>query len=371
MSATLATRAEAVAFEAAWKAAIERGERPPDPPRAPEGPILRAGLRVIDVLREFGAGVNADTVRDRSGRLFKPSTSRRYESLARTWIAPRIGAVDVRDLTRGGVQAWVDEVAVDGSPETARKALVALRTALRGPLGRDEMQIDPCIGVRPPAPEAQREIRLMGDDERRRMIAALEADDELRRRSLAAPLAAVLFGAGLRLGEALALPWGAGGLDLDAGVVHVRRSLDRLRGRDGMYAFVDPKSRAGVRDVPLAASTIARLRRHRMAAGRRDGELVFAEDDGSPLGATGKPTHAWRRARMAADVEAPLPAIHDARHAWAVDALRAGLNYREVAKLGGWSSTKIVHERYGRHVAPDELVDVGARLEAAMQARRL
>src|SRR5688572_24866553 len=51
-----------------------------------------------------------------------------------------------------------------------------------------------------------------------------EADDARLKRSFAAPRYTLAFGAGLRMGELLALRWGPDGLDLDSGVVHVRAS---------------------------------------------------------------------------------------------------------------------------------------------------
>jgi hypothetical protein len=84
------------------------------------------------------------------------------------------------------------------------------------------------------------------------IVASAEAEDARRGRSLAAPLLVLAFGSGARLGELLALPWGPEGLDLEAGVLRVRRSVDRVRGEDGLYPFIPPKSRASRRNVPLA-----------------------------------------------------------------------------------------------------------------------
>src|SRR5436305_2010159 len=71
------------------------------------------------------------------------------------------------------------------------------------------------------------------------------ADDARLERSFAGPLYALAFGAGLRLGVLLALCWGPDGLDLEAGVVHVRASLDRVCDASGEYSRLAPKSRAG------------------------------------------------------------------------------------------------------------------------------
>src|SRR5439155_1641499 len=96
---------------------------------------------------------------------------------------------------------------------------------------------------------------------------------------LRGPLIALAFGTGLRLGELLALRWGPGGVDLDAEVVRVRASLDRVRDNAGAFAEHAPKSRAARREVSLAPEDAARMRRHRLATGRPDdGQLVFSID---------------------------------------------------------------------------------------------
>ncbi len=177
------------------------------------------------------------------------------------------------------------------------------------------------------------------------------------------PLVGLGLATGLRLGELLGLAWGAEGLDITAGVVRVRRSLDRTRGPAGRFAIVAPKSAAGVRDVPLGPSELARVRRHRLATGRpRAGELVFADERGLPLDANGLPRYGWHRIRRVADE--PLHRFRDLRHAWAVYSLRAGLRPEAVAQLGGWSDVAMVTRRYGRHPLPDEVADAGALLEA-------
>jgi integrase len=134
---------------------------------------------------------------------------------------------------------------------------------------------------------------------------------------------------------------------------------------------VTPKSRTAFRDVPLAPADAARLRRHRLATGRpADGELVFADADGRALNPTGVVRYAWHSAVKVAGIAPPQPRAHDARHAWAVAVLRAGVPPEAVAKLGGWADAGMVYRRYGRHALPDELAGAGEALERYRQGRR-
>ncbi len=165
---------------------------------------------------------------------------------------PAIGGVPVGALTRGDVQRLVDGIAAERTPEHARKALVALRVTLRVAErdGLIEPGSNPCAGVRAPADQRiERAARILTPQEVSGILESAAADDARLGRSFGAPLIALLFGTGLRLGEALALPWGPEGLDLEAGVVRVRRSLDRVRDKETAPSPSWPRrpARAGAR----------------------------------------------------------------------------------------------------------------------------
>jgi len=234
---------------------------------------------------------------------------RKYDEALRCVVLPRIGRVPAGALTQGDVQRMVDEVASHRTVEHARKALTALRVALRVAARYGELGMNPCSGVRVPASaEPERRARVVTPEEAAAITTAAGKDDARMGRSFAAPLIALAFGTGARLGELLALPWGPDGLDLDRGMVHVRRSIDRVRDAAGVYPFIAPKSRASRRDVPLAPDDIVRMRRHQLATGRPPvGALVFAAPDGTPLSPI-PAQRAFKRACKVAAVEAPSPA---------------------------------------------------------------
>ncbi len=276
---------------------------------------------------------------------------------------PRLGDVPLPSLSRRDVQSLVNVLAADTNAETTRKALTALRVALRVARRNGLIEADPCAGVRVPSDEHVEEPRILTPAECTAIILAAEAMDDRLERSLGGPLFGLAFGSGLRSGELLALEWGVGGVNLDAARVRVRRSLDRKPGPDGRPAFVTPKSRSSRRDVPLPALEVARLRRHRMASGRPpDGALVFATALGDPLNSTGVVRYAWRKAVEASGVSRPFPKLHDARHAYATHALRAGLTMHAVARLLGHRDVALIARRYG-HALPDELAEAGNMLE--------
>jgi integrase len=362
---TFDTVGAALAYRATAVDAMRVGAPVPTPPQRPaSGPDTQPHpVRVHDAAVRLCRGMVDGTIRTRDGLPYKPSVARKYEEALRVDVLPRIGAAPVQTLTRGDVQRLVDEIAAVRTVEAARKALVALRVTLRVCAQRGELDADPCTAVRAPAShDGERPARILTPDEAGAIIAAADAADEKRGRSLAGPMLRVALGTGLRLGEQLALTWGPDCVDLDAATVRVRRAFDRELQPDGTYRVVAPKTRASRRDVPLTPADVAALRRHRLATGRPpDGALVFTRPDGRPL----EPQNAARRilaqACEQAGVAEPWPRWHDLRHAYATHTLAAGISIHAVAHLLGHADASLVLQRYG-HALPDEIARAGTAL---------
>jgi len=175
--------------------------------------------------------------------------------------------------------------------------------------------------------------------------------------------------AGLRRGELLALRWTD--VDLATGVIRVEQSYDPRSGQ-----FGTPKSRAGVRKVPVAGALRDYLDAHKLRSEWNDG-LVFGRDAATPFNHSSvvvRAVTAWRNAavkrardRGAEDVEveqvrrdfkSPLT-MHDARHTYASLMIAAGVNAKKLSTYMGHSSISITMDRYG-HLMPDaESEDAG------------
>ena len=129
----------------------------------------------------------------------------------------------------------------------------------------------------------------------------------------------VALGLGLRRGEILALQWDD--IDLNAGSIRIRSSLQRL---DGKLVFVEPKSDRSRRTLALPQTALRSLHRHRakqlqerLVAGKKWNEngLVFATTIGTPIDARNLTRHfkgALKRAQL------PPKRFHDLRHTCAL-----------------------------------------------------
>jgi integrase len=228
------------------------------------------------------------------------------------------------------------------APKTVANALVPLGGILRFARRRGYILDDPLRRLekaeRPrPTPPTQ---RVLGQTE----IADLLRACLPRHR----PLLATALYTGMRLSELLALTWAE--VDFEARVVRVRAQLSRAH--PGAPARrVAPKTRAAVRDIPLApqlATVLARERRRTNFA--RDDDYVFATRLGRPLGqrnvARTALAHAVKRSRLDGRGRPPLR-FHDLRHTFAnhliVD-LR--LDVCQVSRILGHARTAITLDVY-------------------------
>jgi integrase len=154
---------------------------------------------------------------------------------------------------------WLDSAergAIRTRPSSIRNTVNALRAIYRSSdlLTDGTVAANPTIGLRLPAVRGKPD-RIAPPDEASRLLAALPAGDR-------AVWATALY-AGLRAGELRALAWEQ--VDLGGGTIRVVRSYDPKAG------FVEPKSRAGVRRVPIASVLREQLIQHRLLTGRQTG----------------------------------------------------------------------------------------------------
>jgi integrase len=370
-TATLPTLEDALSWRARAVAAAEGKGVPPQATRPAAAAVTApAGVVTIEqAARRLCRGMVDGSIRSRDGSPYKPGVTRKYERALRLDVLPRVGAALVSCFTHGDTQRLVDDIAAARSAEHARQALTALRVALRVCKRYGELDANPCDRVRVPVDAAgETPPRVLAPEEAERIVAAAYAEDAKLGRSLGGPFARLAFASGLRMGELLALQYGPHGLDLDAGVVRVRASLDRVRDEAGVFQRQPPKSKASRRDVPLSGEAVKAMREHRLATGRPgDGSSVFLRpDDGQWTPAA--PYRAFLRAAKTAGIAEPLPNPHDARHAYATWMLGAGVSVHAVARLLGHGDAALVLKRYG-HALPDELAGAADTLAMWLAAR--
>jgi integrase len=232
-------------------------------------PRLTFGAVALQWLARFERRVAAGERRER--------TLEKYRYYLDHHLLPELGRKRIRSLTPADMASLVAALTAKGlAPKTVANALVPLGGILRFARRRGYILDDPLRRLekaeRPrPTPRAQ---RVLGQSE----IADLLRACLPRYR----PLLATALYTGMRLSELLALTWAD--VDFEARLVRVRAQLSRAH-LGAPARRVPPKTRAAVRDIPLApqlATILARERRRtRFAA---DDDYVFTTRHGTPLG---------------------------------------------------------------------------------------
>ncbi len=170
-------------------------------------------------------------------------------------------------------------------------------------------------------------FRFLDFDEAARLVDASKGDP------LGHAMIATALNTGLRLGELLALTWGA--IDLRVGRLHVREAVAR-----GIVGT--PKS-GRAREVPLNDTVIEALRAHRHLRG----PLVFCTEDGRMLTKNEAKAPLGRARRKAGIVELGW---HDLRHTFASHLVMRGQPLKAVQELLGHATIEMTM-RYS-HLSP-------------------
>src|SRR4051794_8879677 len=183
----------------------------------------------------------------------RPRTREWYEIALRVHLKPRLGRLRLADVGEDDVLRVIGEMRAAGkAPWTIRGVLTPLGRVLGSAARRGLIASNPVARLeRGERPKIEgREMRVLDTSE----IELLLANAPARYRVL---LAAAVF-TGLRQGELLGLTWAD--VDLEAGLVRVRKQLDRHGNR------VAPKTAQAVREVGLMPAMVHTLRAHREAA---------------------------------------------------------------------------------------------------------
>jgi integrase len=234
----------------------------------------------------------------------RPTTLSTYRSIYRSHLAWRLDEVPMEKFMRGDIEA-IDRAMVhkEIAPKTRVNALKLTSEIFSFAKRQGWCRRDPCEEVELPEVEPTTDIRFLTEEE---LVALLERIDVEEKPFGHTDWAMFLTAAltGLRQGELLALRW----LDVDfaAGRIRVRRNY--VRGTWGQ-----PKSRHGVRSVPMATQVEAALKLHfERSAHRGPDDLVFGHPvTGEVLGfsAIGR---RFKKALRAAGVRQVR--FHDLRH---------------------------------------------------------
>lgn len=290
----------------------------------------------------------------------RATTFASYRSKIEYRIIPGLGAHRLDRLLPEHIEKFYADLRRDGlKPATIRQFHSILSKGLKTAEQRGRIGRNPADLVTAPSVPYQ-EVEPLTPGEARAILNAAEGTRNEARWSVALAL-------GLRQGEALGLTWK--NVNLDVGTVRISQALQR--GKSGRLEFDQPKSRAGRRTVPLPGPLLDALRTHRavqlkerMRAGEewQDHDLVFAQENGKPIGAKSD-WKAWKKLLAAAGVRDAR--LHDARHTAATIMLTMGVPPRVTMEILGHSQIKLTMDTYS-HVLPGVADEAIGRVGTAL-----
>jgi integrase len=286
----------------------------------------------------------------------RPRTLDRYRSDVEHHIVPAIGRHRLDKLHPAHLVALYNAKAAEGlSGASLRHLHAVIRRGLNVAVKWQLITVNPATLVDSPKPR-QHEVIPLSATEARRLVEAARGDRMEARWLVALAL-------GLRQGEALGLCWDD--IDLDKGLLHIRRALQRYRG--GGLVFTEPKTARSRRAIPLPAPLIAALRQHRERQDKeritaaqlwRGSPCVFTTPAGTPI----DPRNDNREfKKLLARAGLPLVRLHDLRHTAASLLLAQNVPARVVMEILGHSQIALTMNTYS-HVAPEVSREAAGRI---------
>jgi len=347
-----------------WRARAIVGQKPSGAPRYKEvtaktkGEVL-AKMRQAEADAKAGRGTSGDTLGayllDWLNNVSKPSvdvsTWASYERCVRLHMIPRVGGVRLAQLRPAHIESLFASMHQDGvSGGHAKKVSEVLSSALEYAVGSGRLPANPAASVPKPKPDAK-EIQIFTPAEVQRIRQAAQGH-----RLEAMFVLAIATGA--REGELLALGWEH--VDLDAGTIAIRRTLDQI---DGRFVLKEkPKSKRGLRDVHLPRFAVAALLAHReamRAEGHLSAPVVFCTSTGNFIGRSNFVRKVHRP--LLAKSEVPYRKFHTFRHTHVSELLARGESVVDVAQRVG-DSVEVILRTYA-HFIPGAGKKLAGRLD--------
>ncbi len=298
-------------------------------------------------------------------RGLRPKTLEADEDNLATHLVPafgemRLGAIGRREIddflvakTKARRTYRRNGKAVPYAPATINKMLRILKTILRDATERGYLRESPKVGLLQ-VPDREDGLQVLQPEEIDRLLDA--AEEPWR------TLYLVAVHTGLRRGELLGLKWGD--LDLREGLLHVRRSLSRIREGEAYAVRETPLKTRYARRTLDFSSTVKEALLALPVGDDAGHEYLFRSRAGGPIDPDNV-DRAWKRHLTAAGL-ADRP-FHSTRHTHAALLVAAGAHPKAIQARLGHASITTTLNTFG-HLMSSAYAGVGDRVETLLKA---
>ena len=293
-----------------------------------------------------------------SRRTVKHSTAVSYIGYINGHITPNIGSLMLSELNTDVLQRFINNQSDNGSlkggglsPKTLQNMNRMIHKSLEKAIELDLIVKNYASFVEIPRIE-EVEMRVLTVEEQQLLENELKTSNE--KLAFGVYLSLTL---GIRLGEVLGLRWSD--IDTRKGIVHIRRTVNRLEKLDGSGTELvvgTPKSKNSLRDIPISEGYCQKL----MCYWARSSQIMRKppkDTDYLLRSAVGGPAEpktmqkTFKRILKAAGVADAN--FHSLRHTFATRAIEKGADVKTLSVLLGHSDVNITLNRYA-HVLDEQ-----------------
>ena len=273
----------------------------------------------------------------------RPSSHKTYQGYIKNHIKPRIGNIPLTKLATLDLQVMYQELLTKGrvdriesqhqpkglSAKTVRNLNQIISSAMKLAIQQKLISSNSADGCALPKIE-HKEMKTLSSDQ-------LAAFLNEAKRSGTFELYYIDLATGLRRGELLGLKWQD--IDLDNGVIHVRRQVGRINGK---VQEAPLKTKNAYRNISIGADAVSILREKKKQDGGRSA-YVFPSPTGGPM-SPDSVLHMLHRVLERAGL--PELRFHDLRHTFATLALQNGVDIKTVSGMLGHFSAGFTLDTY-------------------------
>lgn len=299
------------------------------------------------------------TALEHAASRLRPRTRRSYQQTVDLHIVPFIGHHRITDLTPTLVDHYLRTLRLQKrQTATVKYARIVLRALLKDALKAGWLTTNPA-GLSTPVKHRKREIQPLTPAQATSVLATVAGH-------WVAPMILLMLGVGLRLGEALGLQWAD--VDLDAGTIEIKRTLQRVHVAGGkrktQLQVAETKTEKSRRLLPLPSVVTDALKAVHAEYAILRSPWVFCTLNGTPIEPRNV-NRAWYPLRTIAGV--PTVRLHDLRHSSATFALLLGVSPRAVADMLGHAEIRTTMDTY-THVLPQIKDDVANQIDVLLRS---
>ncbi len=286
-----------------------------------------------------------------SRRTVKHSTAVSYIGYINGHITPNIGSLTLSALNTDVLQRFINAQADGGSlkggglsPKTLQNMNRMIHKSLEKAIELDLIVKNYASFVEIPHRE-ETEMRVLTVEEQ--MLLENELKTSTERLAFGVYLSLTL---GIRLGEVLGLRWSD--IDTRNGIVHIRRTVNRLEKLDGSGTELvvgTPKSKKSLRDIPISEGYCQKLMYYWARSSQimrkppKDNDYLLRSAVGGPAEPKTMQETFKRILKAAGVADANF---HSLRHTFATRAIEKGADVKTLSVLLGHSDVNITLNRY-------------------------